>query len=76
MDRGAETVADNRLGHDGRKERRIDFLVRDIPNARSGFRILFSAPPLHGYQKRLVWQREEFGGNWYACDDEARFLPG
>jgi hypothetical protein len=47
----------------------IDFLVRDIPNARSGFRLLFSAAPFPGYRKRLVWQREEFGGNWYACDD-------
>jgi hypothetical protein len=47
----------------------IDFLVKDIPNARSGFRLLFSATSFPGYQKRLVWQREEFGGNWYACDD-------
>jgi hypothetical protein len=47
----------------------IDFLVRDIPNARSGFRLLFSAAPFPGCQKRFVWQREEFGGNWYACDD-------
>lgn len=31
-----------------------------------------------GYQKRLVWQREEFGGNWYSCDDppmEGRLCP-
>jgi len=47
----------------------IDFLVQDIPNARSGFRLLFSAAPFPGYQKRLTWQREEFGGNWYSCDD-------
>jgi hypothetical protein len=47
----------------------IDFLVRDILDARSGFRLLFSAAPFPGYQKRLVWQREEFGGNWYAGDD-------
>lgn len=47
----------------------IDFLVKDIPNARSGFRLLFSASPFLGYQKRLVWRREEFGGNWYASDD-------
>ncbi len=47
----------------------IDFLVKDIPNARSGFRLLFSAAPFPGYQRRLVWLREEMGGNWYACDD-------
>lgn len=47
----------------------IDLLVRDILDARSGFRLLFSAAPFPGYQKRFVWQREEFGGNWYACDD-------
>jgi hypothetical protein len=47
----------------------IDFLVRDIANARSGFRLLFSAAPFPGYQERLTWQREEHGGNWYACDD-------
>ena len=47
----------------------IDFLVRDIPNAKSGFRLLFSASAFPGFQKRLVWQREEHGGNWYACDD-------
>jgi len=50
----------------------IDFLVKDIPNARSGFRLLFSSSPFPGYQKRLVWRREEFGGNWYASDDPPR----
>jgi hypothetical protein len=47
----------------------IDFLVKDIPNARSGFRMLFSAAPFPGYQRKLVWRREEMGGNWYATDD-------
>jgi len=47
----------------------IDELVRDIPNARAGFRLLFSAAPFPGYQKRLTWQREEFEGNWYAMSD-------
>ena len=47
----------------------IDYLVRDIPNARAGFRLLFSAAPFPGYQKRLLWRREEFDGNWYASDD-------
>ena len=47
----------------------IDFLTADIPNARNGFRLLFSASPFPGYQKRLSWRREEMGGNWYSSDD-------
>ena len=37
----------------------IDDLVRDIPNARNGFRLLFSASPFPGYQRKLTWVREE-----------------
>ena len=47
----------------------IDSLVKDIPNAKSGFRMLFSAGPFPGYQRKLVWCGEEMGGNWYASDD-------
>ena len=47
----------------------IDWLVKDIPNAKSGFRMLFSGAPFPGYQRKLVWQRENFGGNWYSIDD-------
>jgi len=47
----------------------IDYLVRDIPNARQGFRLLFSASPFPGWQKRLTRQREEYGGWWYASDE-------
>lgn len=47
----------------------IDYLAKDIPNARTGFRLLFSASPFPGYQKRLVWKQEEMDGNWYASDD-------
>jgi len=47
----------------------IDHLVKDIPNARSGFRLLFSASYFPGFQKRLVWQREEADGNWYSSTD-------
>ncbi|MGO9107700.1 MAG: hypothetical protein ACLP9L_00575 [Thermoguttaceae bacterium] len=47
----------------------IDFLVKDIPNARSGFRKLFSAAPFPGYQRNLVWRREKMDGNWYTTDD-------
>jgi hypothetical protein len=39
--------------------------VKDIPNARSGFRLLFSIAPFPAYQQKLIWVREEMGGNWY-----------
>jgi len=46
----------------------IDELVRGISNARGGFRLLFSAAPFPGYQRKLEWVREELGGNWYRTD--------
>ena len=46
----------------------INDLVRDIPNARQRFRLLFSAAPFPGYQRRLEWVRKEYGGNWYRAD--------
>ena len=49
----------------------IDDLVAEIPNARDGFRMLFSASPFPGYQKRLEWVRGEMGGNWYRTDSPA-----
>jgi len=47
----------------------IDQLVADITDARKGFRLLFSASPFPGYQKEFHWERHEFGGNWYHCDN-------
>jgi hypothetical protein len=47
----------------------IDKLVKDIPNAEKGFRLTFSAKPFPGYQKKLKWVREEFGGNVYTTED-------
>ena len=44
----------------------IDLLVKDIPDARRGFRLLFSAAPFPGYQKRFTRRREEMGGYWYS----------
>lgn len=49
----------------------IDSLVADIPNARDGFRLLFSAAPFPGFQRKLTWVREEMEGNWYF-DAETR----
>ena len=47
----------------------IDALVKDIPDARNGFRLLFSASPFPGYQKEFTHLRGDYGGNWYACED-------
>lgn len=47
----------------------IDDLVKNIPDARSGFRLLFSSSPFPGFQRRLDRVREEMGGVWYATDD-------
>ena len=46
----------------------IDDLVVDLSNPRQGFRMLFSAAPFPGFQRRLEWVREEMGGNWYKTD--------
>jgi hypothetical protein len=47
----------------------IDELVADIPQARAGFRLLFSAGPFPGYQRKLVRRRPEFDGWWYALEE-------
>lgn len=47
----------------------LDALVQGIPDARSGFRLLFSASPFPGYQRRLIRLHEESGGYWYASED-------
>lgn len=46
----------------------IDDLVADIPDARQGFRLLFSSGPFPGHQRKLIRLREEFGGWWYRAD--------
>lgn len=44
----------------------IEDLVRDIPDARGGFRLLFSALPFPGFQVHLKKSREDGGGVWYC----------
>jgi len=43
----------------------INDLVKDIPYARRGFRLYFSASQFPGYQVELEWVRKEYDGNWY-----------
>jgi hypothetical protein len=44
----------------------IDEAVAGIPNAESGFTLLFSAMPFPGYQIEFEWCRAELSGNWYS----------
>ena len=46
----------------------IDHLVKDIPDADKGFRMLFSAQPFPGYMMKVNWRRAENGGNWYYSE--------
>jgi hypothetical protein len=46
----------------------IDKMVEDIPNAETGFRLLFSAMPFPDYEVKLVWRRTDGTGNWYYCE--------
>jgi hypothetical protein len=43
----------------------INDLVKDIPAARGGFRLLFSAQPFPKFQAELEWVKLESQGNWY-----------
>ncbi len=47
----------------------IDVLVKDIPDADKGFRLLFSAKSFPGYQKKLTWLRGDSGGNYYEMNE-------
>jgi hypothetical protein len=46
----------------------IDGLVKDIPNAKDGFRLTFAANPFPGFQSKLTWLRGDSGGNYYKLD--------
>jgi hypothetical protein len=47
----------------------IDKLVKDIPNADQGFRLLFSGTPFPGHAHKLEWSKAETGGHWYYGAD-------
>jgi len=49
----------------------INDLVKDIPNARSGFRLFFSSAPFPGYQVELARVKEEDGGYWYRVKNKS-----
>jgi hypothetical protein len=43
----------------------IDKLVSNIPDAKKGFKLLFSSKPFFEYQVKLTRDEEEYGGTWY-----------
>jgi hypothetical protein len=46
----------------------IDQLVAEIPDARSGFRLLFSAKPFPGHRAEFQRVRSDSGGTWYRSE--------
>jgi hypothetical protein len=47
----------------------IDRAVANIPNAETGFTLMFSANPFPGHQFKLERRQEENCGNWYYSPD-------
>jgi hypothetical protein len=47
----------------------IDYLVKGIPNARSGFILLLSSNPFAGYQVELTRVEKEYDGWTYRAKD-------
>ncbi len=57
----------------------IDDMVKEIPDAGKGFRLLFSTQPFPGYTQKLVWRRGDKTGNWYYSEqykEEGWLCPG
>ena len=48
----------------------IDVLVKDIPSAQKGFRLLFSANSFPGHTAKLEWSAADCGGNWYCWHEK------
>lgn len=46
----------------------IDELTKVIPDAKDGFRLLFSANEFPGYQNQLTWLHGGKSGNYYQLD--------
>jgi hypothetical protein len=47
----------------------INELVKNIPDARRGFRLTASTKPFPGYSKKMLWVKAEDGGNVYRIED-------
>ena len=47
----------------------LGLLAQKVGGCEKQFTLLFSDGDFPGRQARMVWQREEYGGNWYWCDE-------
>ena len=54
----------------------IDRLTSHIPDARNGFRLLFSAHPFPGCQAAFDLVRDELNGAWYRLRDIEPAMEG
>ena len=57
----------------------IDDMVKDIPEADKGFRLLFATQPFPGHTQKLTWRRGDKSGNWYYSEQygkEGWLCPG
>ena len=50
----------------------IDAMVKDIPGADQGFRLLFSTQPFPGCADKLIWRRGDRTGNWYYSERQKK----
>ena len=47
----------------------IEYFASRIPDAGSGFNLVFSGQPFPGCDAEFDWVREESGGNWYRLSE-------
>lgn len=47
----------------------INYITKDIINAKNGFRLIFSSDFFPDYQLKLQWAKQEGNGNWYYSKD-------
>jgi hypothetical protein len=47
----------------------LTYLATDIPNAKNGFRLIFSAQPFPGYQQKVTRAQDEMDGTWYESEN-------
>jgi hypothetical protein len=47
----------------------LSFLAQDIPDAKKGFRITFSAQPFPEFQQKVTRINDEMGGTWYQSQN-------
>jgi hypothetical protein len=52
-------------------DRVIDVLTKHIPDAESGFKLVFAPQPFPGFVARFVKSRPEFGGWWYSWPERS-----